>query len=142
MAATHCPRFLNPAHAVFKSVPAGSSPLDCSLLVSVLSSFVLCSSTLEGELALAALLPCELAAPLPFSIEPWPAPAPAPAGGPPWPRCAKAGAPASAIIAKKERPRHVRFILRFLLSAVSRQVRVRLIVLSKPSEPILSGYLR
>src|SRR5712692_3215661 len=57
----HRPSVRNPLHAVFRSVPAGSSPWDCSFALSVVLSLpLLCESTSPGELLLDALLPCVL----------------------------------------------------------------------------------
>src|SRR5712691_1088461 len=57
----HWPRVRNPLQAVFRSVPAGSSPWDCSFALSlVLSLPLLCESTSPGELLLELLLPCVL----------------------------------------------------------------------------------
>src|ERR1051325_1239331 len=53
IAATHCPRFLNPAQASFKSVPFMRSPFDCKRLVRCVSSFVFFVRTVLGELAAA-----------------------------------------------------------------------------------------
>src|SRR5437867_3767905 len=91
----HWPRLWKPSQAVFRSVPFGSSPWDCSFEVSLLSSLVLCDSTSPGELLLEALLPCALEE-FPDAEEPCGAPAlpGLPDGGPPPrpPRCARAGA--------------------------------------------------
>src|SRR5713226_1058030 len=57
----HWPRVRNGAQAVFRSVPAGSSPWDCSFALSVVLSLpLLCESTSPGELLLELLLPCVL----------------------------------------------------------------------------------
>ena len=47
----HWPRFLKPAQASFRSVPAGRRPLDWSFDVSLLSSFVFLLRSVVGELA-------------------------------------------------------------------------------------------
>jgi len=47
----HWPRFLKPAQASFRSVPAGRRPLDWSFEVNLLSSFVFLLRSVVGELA-------------------------------------------------------------------------------------------
>src|SRR5712664_1021627 len=105
----HWPRVRNPLQAVFRSVPAGSSPWDCSFALSlVLSLPLLCESTSPGELLLELLLPCVLEelleAEFPDAVEPRGVPAPpVPPGWLPLLRpCAHADAPASHRITTSE----------------------------------------
>src|SRR5262244_3110791 len=96
----HWPRFLKPAQASFRSVPAGSNPFDCSLEVRWLSSLVFSVSRSVGE---------ELAAPLddapafPWSALPLliagPCAPPALPAPPPCGFCANAGATAKQNVA-------------------------------------------
>src|SRR5260370_32386940 len=104
----HCPRVRNPAQAVFRSVPAGSSPWSCSFSLSlVLSLPLLCESTSPGELLLELLLPCvleevleaEFPAEEPRGVTAPPVP---PGWLPPLRPCAHADAPASHRITTSE----------------------------------------
>src|SRR6266851_1674410 len=104
----HWPRVRNGAQAVFRSVPAGSSPWDCSFALSlVLSLPLLCESTSPGELLLEALLPCALEELLEAEFpaeEPrgMPVPLVPPGCVPPLRPCAHADAPASHRITTNE----------------------------------------
>src|SRR6266852_2501595 len=102
----HCPRVRNGAQAVFRSVPAGSSPWDCSFALSlVLSLPLLCESTSPGELLLELelLLPCVLEE-FTDPEEPRGVPVPPvpPGWVPPLRPCAHADAPASHRITTSE----------------------------------------
>src|SRR5579864_1779393 len=90
IAATHCPRFLNPEHAVLRLPPGTEIPLFANALVNEVSILLLLSTVVgDCEPMLECLIPAEPIPPgRPVSPEPTPEgapidPGPAPAGLPP-----------------------------------------------------------
>src|SRR5258708_5840290 len=90
-AATHCPRFLKPEHALWRSPPGTETPLFASALLNEVFSLLLLLSTDVGD--------CEAMLEWPIPVDPTSVgrplvPVPTPDGAPAEPGPAPAGRPA------------------------------------------------